>query len=828
MIPVSRRLARTRRCTAAAISAAAVLAVFGSRALCATLYVDARAPAPPAVQAAFHGGTAVSPAGEVIGVTNRFLTLDGRPWLPVMGEFHYVRSPATEWDRSLAQMKSAGVDIVSTYVFWNYHEEVEGQFDWSGDRDLRRFVEMAQRHGLKVILRLGPWCHAEVRFGGLPDWVVRAMPTRRNDPVYMERVRRYWSAAAGQIEGLLWKDGGPIIGVQLENEYNLDGAGEGRQHIAALKALAVREGFDVPLYTVTGWDGAVYPPGEVLPVFGGYPDKPWDLSAHQLPPQEVYQFRFGSRVSGDLGAQTPAAGRGDAEGDVDATPFLGAEFGGGIPTMYRRRPIIAADDIASMLPVELGSGVNLYGYYLFQGGRNLIGGTTLQEHGSIGGFNDLPIVDYDFQAPLGEYRSNVSLLGELRPYHYFLKTWGSALASMSVRRPAVLPAGAADLQTPRYSVRSAGGQGFLFFNNHVRQYAMAAQRATRFTVDLPGQRLEIPRKPIDIPTDAYFIWPIDLDVFAGTLVWATAQPLTQITGPDIPTTVLFASAGVPVNLAFRSVSVTSTSGTVESRDGLVFVENLVPGPDAVVLLTARNGKRARILVLTQVEARRCVVADLEGHRGLILSDQEIVATQSGFNLRSGPDGHFEFALFPRPSSAPEANRALQDLGGYGLFERFAAAAAPWSGSAVVRQQRTAGDVPPIRLAGPSGTAVEPYPEVWKHAASWSIEIPPEALQGADDVFLNIRWIGDAARLFAGVTLVDDRYYDGRPWNVALARFKSRLGSPLTVSILPLRGDAPVYLDSSAARPSRGAQTAQMLRLALEPSYSLMVEFPKEH
>ena len=109
-----------------------------------------------------------------------------------------------------------------------------------------------------------------------------------------------------------------------------------------------------------------------------------------------------------------------------------------------------------------------------------------------------------------------------------------------------------------------------------------------------------------------------------------------------------------------------------------------------------------------------------------------------------------------------------------------------------------------------------------------IPIPAEALAGADDVFLKIRWIGDVARLFAGVTLLDDRYYDGRPWTVALARFKSRLDSPLTVSILPIRGDAPVYFDASAARPSRGTQTAQMLQLALEPSYSLVVEFPKEH
>ena len=79
-----------------------------------------------------------------------------------------------------------------------------------------------------------------------------------------------------QIKGLLWKDGGPVIGVQIENEYGGKGPDGGPAYIFKLKRMAEAAGLDVPLYTVTGWDNAVWPPGEVLPVYGGYPDAPWD------------------------------------------------------------------------------------------------------------------------------------------------------------------------------------------------------------------------------------------------------------------------------------------------------------------------------------------------------------------------------------------------------------------------------------------------------------------------------------------------------------------------------------------------------------------------
>jgi len=138
------------------------------------------------------GAAGKSPSGHFLSVNSRYLTMDGKPWLPVMGEFHYSRYPERYWEEEVLKMKAGGVQIVSTYVFWIHHEEVEGQFDWSGQRNLRKFVELCAKHGMYVYPRIGPWDHGEVRNGGFPDWLLKKGPTRVNNPVYLSYVRRLY------------------------------------------------------------------------------------------------------------------------------------------------------------------------------------------------------------------------------------------------------------------------------------------------------------------------------------------------------------------------------------------------------------------------------------------------------------------------------------------------------------------------------------------------------------------------------------------------------------------------------------------------------------
>ena len=154
------------------------------------------------------------------GRTNRFLTRDGSPWIPIAGEMHYSRIAAERWDTELAKMAAAGIDVVSTYVFWNHHEEREGEWDFSGNRNVRRFVELCARHGLHVIVRLGPFCHGEVRNGGLPDWLYgKSYEVRSLDAGSSMRCAVSTRISRSSCAACISRDGGPIIAAQVDNEY---------------------------------------------------------------------------------------------------------------------------------------------------------------------------------------------------------------------------------------------------------------------------------------------------------------------------------------------------------------------------------------------------------------------------------------------------------------------------------------------------------------------------------------------------------------------------------------------------------------------------------
>jgi hypothetical protein len=811
---------------AATVCAAALMAVcFVATGHAQTvLQLDARQqPAIPET-GYFKMGTAVSPDGHSIGINNRFLTRDGKPWIPVMGEFHYSRYPAQYWEEEIMKMKSAGVDIIATYVFWVHHEEKADQFNWADDHDLHRFVALCAKHDMKVFLRIGPWDHGEVRYGGTPEWVVEQMPTRRNDPTYMRYVRRFWTQIAEQVKGDFWKDGGPVIGIQLENEYNATGPGQGAEHILALKKMALSLGFDVPLYTVTGWDGTVYPKGEVTPVFGGYLDEPWGLGTTKMAPAEVYNFRFNSRVAGDAGAQTAGATAGTAIEDSAHTPFLGAEYAGGLPNMYRRRPLVAPDDVGAMLPVQLGSGVNLYGYYMFHGGRNPAGQGRLEENALLGGYNDVPIINYDFQAPFGQYGEPHPVLDAIRPYHLFLHAFGERLAPMAVHAPQHQPSSRADVTTPRFSVRSSGDSGFVFMNNYLRQYPMAEQKNVQFGIDLPGGKLTFPSQPVNIPTGAYFIWPFNFDLDGVNLAWATAQPLSRIeTGPSAVTYVFAAEDGIPADFAFSPAA--GVKSAALTRHGAFDVARLKPSRSAALTFQS-GGKTVSIVLLSHADAAHVWSGEVGGKTRLVLSTGTVEFGKDGLKLLSTGDARFKLGLYPALAATPRGNLKVSAAKPDGIFQSFTAQAPEKTIAATLTKTREAGVAPPINIGGAAKRALQPYPETFGRSAAWSISVPANALNGVSDAFLKISYQGDVARLFSGATMLDDEYFYGPAWTIGLKRFAEQIKSPLTLTVLPLRKDAPIYIDDAvrAALPADD-QVARVISVKVIPQYRLDLTFP---
>lgn len=463
-----------------------------------------------------------NPAGERIDVNSAYFTKGGRPWIPVMGEFHFSRCARKDWYRELCKMKAGGITLVSTYLFWIYHEETEGAVDFTGDNDIRAFIQECRRAGLEAVIRVGPWAHGECRNGGFPDWLLnKPFKLRDNNPEYLELVRGWYDAIARQVEGLFYQDGGNIVAVQLENEF-VDNA----QHLAELKKIAIECGLTAPLYTVTGWNsafGAKIPVDEVVPVFGGYCEAPWENHTRQLPPSVHYFF---NRMRNDsaIGKDLLALEKGDRwKLPYERYPFATCELGGGIQVTHHRRPIIEGMDIYAVSLVKLGDGNNLPGYYMYHGGTNKLGRlSTFQESKATGYPNDYAILSYDFQGPLSEYgevREQYRLLNML---HLFIQDFQESFAPLTaVDAENTVDSG--DNVSLRYGIRTDGEKGFVFVNHYQRLTKLADVK----DVVLDTGTVVFP--PIDVCGDVSFFLPFNMKMGEGDTIleYATAQPLCR-------------------------------------------------------------------------------------------------------------------------------------------------------------------------------------------------------------------------------------------------------------------------------------------------------------
>ena len=165
---------------------------------------------------------------------NTFL-LDGKPFVVKAAEVHYPRIPQAYWDHRIKMCKALGMNTLCLYVFWNIHEQAEGQFDFTGNNDVAAFCRLAQKNGMYVIVRPGPYVCAEWEMGGLPWWLLKKkdIRLREQDSYFMERVKIFEEKVAEQLASLTIQNGGPIIMVQVENEYG--SYGEDKAYVSEIR-----------------------------------------------------------------------------------------------------------------------------------------------------------------------------------------------------------------------------------------------------------------------------------------------------------------------------------------------------------------------------------------------------------------------------------------------------------------------------------------------------------------------------------------------------------------------------------------------------------------
>ncbi|MCY4780036.1 beta-galactosidase [Sphingobacterium sp. UT-1RO-CII-1] len=566
------------------------------------------------------------PKGKEIRVNNLYMEEGGKPIFPVMGEFHYVRMDHRYWRDALLKMKASGIDMVSTYVMWSFHEEEEGVENWSGDRDLRRFVELCAELDLKVHLRAGPYCNAEIKYGGLPEWIVnnKSLSTRSNDEIYLNHARQWYKKVYKQVQGLLHKDGGPIMALQIENEFVKPGIVI--SHLMNLKNMAVEAGFDVPVYSMTHWMDSEYPKGEIVPYAGFYLETPWVTNNGKMTPPTNFEYFTYNRLSDNIGTDLIKVEGGveSFDGSKNDSPFFTCEIGVGSPTFYKRRPVVDEGMAGENISLRLGTGANLMGYYMYVGGTNPRGLTNKYGIG--------PYFGYDYQAPIREFGTLGTVMKETKKLNYFMNEFGPELAPLV----AYLPITNKDRDNLQWAVRTDGSKGYLFVSNHLYRYDRNDYKGVQFKLKLRNESLTIPRQPVTVVNKSYFLWPFNLNMDGVNLKYGTAQPITVHESNGVKTYFFFEDDQIATEYLIDSKQVKAVSANgakVAKEKGGYFVDEVQAGRSSMITIEKNDGTLVKLVTLTEEDSDYIWKGEVAGFdfvaitkSSLVVDDNKLIIT----------------------------------------------------------------------------------------------------------------------------------------------------------------------------------------------------------
>lgn len=197
----------------------------------------------------FMGCSPIQKEKHTFSIGDKTFLLDGKPFLIKAAEMHYTRIPAEYWEHRIQMCKALGMNTICIYAFWNIHEQKEGEFDFKGQNDIAAFCRLAQKHGMYIMLRLGPYVCSEWEMGGLPWWLLKKkdIKLRTNDVYFLERTKLFMNEIGKELADLQVSRGGNIIMVQVENEYGAYATD--KEYIANIRDIVKGAGFtDVPLF----------------------------------------------------------------------------------------------------------------------------------------------------------------------------------------------------------------------------------------------------------------------------------------------------------------------------------------------------------------------------------------------------------------------------------------------------------------------------------------------------------------------------------------------------------------------------------------------------
>lgn len=703
--------------------------------------------------------------GGRLACNTYYYTKDGIPVFPIAGEAHPARIDPRFWEETILRMKAGGLNTVSFYIFWIFVEPRPGVFNFTGRNNIRRFLQLCAKHGMAAIPRIGPFCNAEIAHGGLPSWLY-GMPVseRSNDEGYFALVRRLYEHLAEQFRGLTYREGGPIVAIQIENEYGhapalwscfypfggrelVNTGNGGAEHLRRLKIIAREAGMDVPFYTVTAWGNAPCPEGEFIPVSGAY----------------TYLSSGGPTAASTF----------NGEPHSYQTPFSTCELGTGGNVQKDWRPHVPPQ--AAVVPFfnSLAQGSNAAGFYMYAGGVNPP--SRERFYVSDPKYLCMSLLSYDFSAPIGEYGLTNETYRHLRPWLLFARDFAPHLTRT---KPvwAETYVGPEDTEHLRVMARVDGDSGYVFINNYQDKLSLPERENISVAVSLPGGEIRLPAQGgITVAADEMLALPFRFPMGGVILESAVAIPLCRLNEKTY---------------VFRK---TEKNDAVYVFSSDCHIRGAVPQKQKGFLsVTARAGTAftvddITVLTLDATDARNALkitVPTAKTNEEMLLCSREDFIYQNGKVTFTSFSPSFSYTLW-------------RD----GYSRTYAAQA----------------------------ESRKPEAEIRVLNGEWAtVNADRSIFSGLDDVFLNLTFRGDMARVFADGELVADHYHDGRPWLVSLRHLQKEVTSPAGVAIrlLPRAdGKTAMFFDGITFRPvsEGGASETAFLSLTLLPRYRKTVD-----
>lgn len=725
-----------------------------------------------------------NPQGDTISFNNYYMMVNSKPFLGIAGEFHYSRYPYKYWEEEIIKIKESGINILATYVFWIHHEEVEGEFDWHGDRNLRYFIDLCDKYAIYVIVRIGPFCHGECRNGGIPDWLYgRPFPLRSNHPDYLKYVKRLYQEISNQLNGMFYQNGGPIIGIQLENEYMHAGApwemtakqreeritvgSDGKEHMKVLKELAVESGLEVPLYTSTGWGGAPVLEGEVLPLYGAYAFTPWNITEENPVQSPTNHYLYESFHDNEYSCREF-----NPPYQAENYPYACCEMGGGMQVWYQARFVVPPESVEAMTNIQLAGGCNFLGYYMYHGGTNPRGKSVLFLNE-----NTTPKMSYDFQAPIGEYGQIRESYKYLKPIFYFLNDFAEILAPMVTILPEDTAESLEDIDKLRYAARISGKSGFVFLNNYQDHVEMKSQQDIILNLKLDKEDISIPvNTGFNLEKDVSAILPFNLDIDKVLLKYATSQLVTKINNSDDSNSTWFFAQprGMSSEFCFdlNNIKDISVTNGIIKKDNNRIIININCEQSAVINIITEDDNHIIIYNMTREEVLNFWKLNLWGQERIVISDSVLLNKKGGLELEKTGDNRIEISIYPGLDKELSVSTGKCTCKNSGIFQEY-----------IIELEEKEVD---IKIEQEEDNKA-------------IIKINKDSFERVKDIFLSIDYTGDIGNAFIEGHLINDNFFNGTSWEIGLKRYYPELcNNDLYLYITPIQKGKVVIKDSSMA------------------------------